>query len=259
MYEKNSSVPAPMSFHRLFKKPLDDTSIFYSMEDLVSYVKTGAVYNGQKITLISSYLDNKLNNIRTFTIYDGVPIIDLSPSEYILRDHYNTTEKSLLIYNRYNNRKSGDDIRPITSDTINTSYYSIIDIIDLFYLLFDTNKYEFLLNAMYIKDNKWNSTSINIKQSSPLSNNVSSTSSVKICQNTEEAKSNSLFILDDPEGMLSLDKYGRNGISGKYEIAPQCLNMYDNKYKELGYIGYVSKLYMSLPEEYSNIISKYNL
>lgn len=265
MYEKNSSVPAPMSFHRLFKKPLDDTSIFYSMKDLVNYVKTGAAYNGQKITLISSY--GNFNSIRNFTIYDRIPIIDLAPSEHVWKNQSDTI-KYMLIYNRYNPNTNGDTVISETEnvkDYNKLAYYSIMDIADLFnYLFYNGNNYsyKFSFDLVYIKDNKWHKRINNklTQGSSPLSINEGGTNNfLKIYRNTEESSSKVLFTLDDPEGTLLTDNNGEK-IPGKYEIMPQHSFMdSDNPYTDNGYSGYVSSIYMMVPKAYSDIVDKYNL
>lgn len=263
MYEKNSSIPAPMSFHRLFKKPLDDTSVFYSMRDLVNYVKTGAVYNGQKITLISSY--GNFNTIRNFTIYDKMPIIDLAPSEHVWK-YQSDAVKYMLIYNRYNPDIVGDITNSGTEnvkDYNKLAYYSIMDIVDLFSYIFSNNySYKFLFDFVYIKDNKWHIRSNNklTQGSSPLSINEGGTNNfLKIYRNTEELSSKVLFTLDDPEGTLLTDFHGEK-IPGKYEIMPQHSFMdSDNPYTDNGYSGYISSIYMMVPKVYSDIVDKYNL
>ena len=44
--------PMYRGYHRMLSGPLDDCSVFYTVEDLVRYVKYGTAYSGQHIVLI---------------------------------------------------------------------------------------------------------------------------------------------------------------------------------------------------------------
>ena len=44
--------PMYRGYHRMLSGPLDDCSTFYTVEDLIRYVKYGTAYNGQHIILI---------------------------------------------------------------------------------------------------------------------------------------------------------------------------------------------------------------
>ena len=68
-----TALNTPMSYHRVNKIPLDDSSVFNSTADLMSYCKSGAWYNGQKVAVNLKYYT------QTYTIRDSVPIIDLPP------------------------------------------------------------------------------------------------------------------------------------------------------------------------------------
>ena len=64
------SLSSPIAYHRLMKSPLDDSEIFTSVTDLMTYCSSGAWYEGQKVSVTVS------NGAQYhYQIHNGVPLI----------------------------------------------------------------------------------------------------------------------------------------------------------------------------------------
>lgn len=80
-------------YHRLYKQPIDDMEVFKNIKDLMTYCRSGAWYNGQRVVV-----DTLNNKPVEYVIRNGIPIIDMRGSEPIFRWFEDKQSHYLMLY-----------------------------------------------------------------------------------------------------------------------------------------------------------------
>lgn len=97
------ALSTPNTFHRLNRKPLDDSEVFSNLRDLMDYCNNGARYNGQRVVV-----DDGSKSME-YLIKNNIPMIDTKGNDLIFKKITFSGDAAeshgLLIY--YNNCLSG--------------------------------------------------------------------------------------------------------------------------------------------------------
>jgi hypothetical protein len=129
-----SALNTPLSYHRVNKIPLDDSEVFTSMANLMTYCKSGAWYNGQRVAVNFKYYT------QTYTIRNGTPIIDLpNGNEWVVRTE--GSDKYVMVY--YHNTDEVYSISDKFSDVSNPFKFIFMDSI----AAFEDSGYSFILEV----------------------------------------------------------------------------------------------------------------
>lgn len=130
-----SALNTPKSYHRVNKIPLDDSDVFASVADLMTYCKSGAWYNGQRVAVNLKYYT------QMYTIRNGIPIIDLpSGNEWFI--HTDGSDKYVMVY--YHNTTNGVySVADKFTDTYSAFKFIFMDSIGVF----EDSGYSFILNV----------------------------------------------------------------------------------------------------------------
>lgn len=154
MNEIEKHLSTPMGIHRVLREPYDDREVFESVYDLVKYCKTGARYNGQRVTLKTNTKVGALDIIANFTIMDDFPILELPSGQLITEDITidDVTNKYVLVY-YYNpimakqkmmleNYFVENNLTNYLTYSINNPFmYSLMEILDIFRIYFNEEDY----------------------------------------------------------------------------------------------------------------------
>lgn len=126
------ALSTPTTFHRLNRKPLDDSEVFSNLRDLMNYCNSGARYNGQRVVV-----DDGSKSME-YLIKNNIPMIDTKGNDLIFEKITFSGDAAeshgLLIY--YNNILSGGS--PWTVDDVisfDESKLSLLNQIEIFRIL----------------------------------------------------------------------------------------------------------------------------
>jgi len=124
--------PMYRGYHRMLSGPLDDCSVFYSVEDLYRYVKYGTAYDGQNVILIDK--NHAKNNSFEFTIIKENDALKLYPLFDFTYDKMYDNSTGILIYRHDFDFKNSDyEYSDDNLCILNNQYiYSICNLFKLF-------------------------------------------------------------------------------------------------------------------------------
>lgn len=131
MNEIKKHISTPMGIHRLLREPYDDREVFTDITELLRYCKTGARYNGQKVSCVIGGMGLEKSYIQNFTINNDFPIIEFDNGEHIL---YGDSMVQIYYYNPCGNHS----VRMFDQNKSHYNYlkdpfaFSILELIDIF-------------------------------------------------------------------------------------------------------------------------------
>lgn len=172
MNEVKKHLSTPMGIHRVLREPYDDREVFESVYDLIKYCKTGARYDGQRVTLKTNTKIGNFGVVANFTIFNDYPILELPSGQLITEDIKvnGITNKYVLVYYYnpmmlkqkemvLNNYFVGNNLTNYLTYSINNPFmYSLMEILDIFRINFNEQNYDhynfdFILKINSTKDN----------------------------------------------------------------------------------------------------------
>lgn len=176
------SYNSPVARHRLMAAPLDDSEVYSSMADLMTYCKSGTAYNGQKVAVNLKYFTQDFI-IRSDSNGNMIPLIQLDGDKLQWKTVSGNHFALVYYYNRSNKTFSLTDRFTYTEDPF---AWSILDMIDIFKVSGDNFTFRLEMDDYAHHESVYNLTQknpINVSGPTPSSASANVTSMGKNTSN----------------------------------------------------------------------------
>lgn len=220
------SLSTPMSYHRLYRSPLDDSEVFDNLRELMDYCDTGARYDGQRVIVLNGELEPT-----EYVIKNNIPLIDMKGSEPIFKSQWFKGDYKesygLLIYE--DNNRDGNTWSPYDVFSLTSGKLCLLNQLEIFRL---GGEFKFSYDMIPMRDSDIGSTGVWNQSYNPY---IDGSSHVPVSGNGLEISYNptidNLIRCNDP--LLNLMPRGSSGALRNKNYITKIYIKADNYYRAL--------------------------